>query len=142
MKSTESTENFESLENEIASLCANCVAGKAIIHELVLVPQYVEAIRNFKETIDDRKLYDIIKNEYFAILSNNIVVGHATRVMKSVSKFVTGDKYFWVSELSEDMKHKIELRRTSLRFQLPYFQNARTFASICTIWGQRRFDCL
>lgn len=110
---------YEATKREVYELCAECTAAcKKTVPDIAKVYQYVEAIRRYEGSINYNALYEIIKTEYLIMLKNGTARSTDTRCLKRVSKLVKGDSFAWESELTDDLKKCLALRRTKPRYEL------------------------
>ncbi len=85
--------------DEVGFLYKKCKKIRpSVISMLVFVPEYMNAIKNYTEYINDEVLYEILRTEFKTMCKNGRDYRTARGIMNKVSKDVKGDSLAWKTE--------------------------------------------
>ena len=69
-----------------------------VISKLALVPEYMEALNDFRGNLDDQSVYEIVKAVYKKLYDEGRGSDTARSILKQISRDVTGDSQTWRNE--------------------------------------------
>lgn len=83
---------------EFSFLYKNTSIRGMVISKMTFVPEYMDALRAYKGTLDDNAVYEVIRATYLKMLENGTAYKTAKDVLRKVSKDVKGDSLAWETE--------------------------------------------
>lgn len=101
MKNTEEQilsekKNILQRNEEFGFLYKNCKKIRAyVISQIALVPEFMQALREFDGTLDDNTVYEVLKKTYIQMLADGRGYRTAKSALNKVSKDVTGNTATW-----------------------------------------------
>lgn len=69
-----------------------------VVTLIAMVPEYMDALKSTKETLNDNSVYEIIKKTYLQMCDEGKSYKTARDVMNKVSRDVMGDSSAWKTE--------------------------------------------
>lgn len=84
--------------SELGFLYKKLTIRASVISQIAFVPEYVEALKTFSGTLNNKTVYEVIKSTYKQMLSEGKSYRTARDVMNKVSKDVTGDSSSWMND--------------------------------------------
>lgn len=98
---------------ELGFMYKKCSFRPAVVSLIALVPEFSNAIKSYKYTINNQSVFFILRDEYLKMIFSGTVSSNATNIMNSISKDLFGDRRAWRKTQVDDDKNLIEVKFAS-----------------------------